>query len=276
MKIDWQLTDSKNPKVIENGKKLGHALAILRTDFSKEAARKKKGGELTAKEKAEFEKLKAQQKELLGRIDRLKKKAGKDKALMHGLNQMEKNSRRIVDAPLTLNAFLTTLYLIDEIEGQLYGYDYYVDRAWRSDWIVVDTYVTTWETTYSEFVSSESYEWTSVDVAVDIDVGEETDVDESVSNDEISAEENFVEEGNFDMTDAEEDGVAEAEDADAEVDADDSEDADSMDDASDDDGEDADDAGDEDDGGMDDEGDDGGDDSGDDDGGGDDGGDDGE
>jgi hypothetical protein len=27
------LTDSKNKKVIENGKKLGHALAILRTDF---------------------------------------------------------------------------------------------------------------------------------------------------------------------------------------------------------------------------------------------------
>ncbi len=44
MKVDWQLTDSKNEKVIKNGKKLGHAIALLRTDFSKEAARKKKGG----------------------------------------------------------------------------------------------------------------------------------------------------------------------------------------------------------------------------------------
>src|SRR6266478_8667641 len=43
MKVDWQLTDSKNKKVVENGKKLGHALAILRTDFWKEAQRKKKG-----------------------------------------------------------------------------------------------------------------------------------------------------------------------------------------------------------------------------------------
>ena len=33
LKVDWQLTDSKNKKVIEYGKKLGHALAILRTDF---------------------------------------------------------------------------------------------------------------------------------------------------------------------------------------------------------------------------------------------------
>ena len=51
MKIDWQLTDSKNKKVIDAGKKVGHALAILRTNFSKEADRKKKGGNLTAKEK---------------------------------------------------------------------------------------------------------------------------------------------------------------------------------------------------------------------------------
>jgi hypothetical protein len=40
-KVDWELTDSKNKQVIENGKKLGHAIALLRTDFSKEAARKK-------------------------------------------------------------------------------------------------------------------------------------------------------------------------------------------------------------------------------------------
>src|SRR6266550_317262 len=74
LKVDWQLTDSKNKAVIDSAKKLGHALAILRTDFSKEAARKKKGGELTSKEKAEFEKIKAQQKDLLGKIEKLKAK----------------------------------------------------------------------------------------------------------------------------------------------------------------------------------------------------------
>src|SRR2546430_948853 len=124
MKVDWELTDSKNKQVIENGKKLGHAIAILRTDFSKEAERKKKGGELTAKEKAEFEKIKAQQKALLAKIDKLKAKAQKDKALVKGLSEMEKEATRIVKAPLTVDAFVATLYLVDEIEGQLYGYDY--------------------------------------------------------------------------------------------------------------------------------------------------------
>jgi hypothetical protein len=263
LKVDWQLTGSKNKKVIDSAKKLGHALAILRTDFSKEAARKKKGGELTAKEKAEFEKVRAQQKDLLAKIEKLKAKASKDKALAHGLTEIEKNARRIVNAPVTLDAFLAALYTVDEIEGLLYGYDYYVDKSWRSDWIVVDTYVTSWETTYDEFVSVETYDWATVDVSVDIDVGEEVDVSEEVSDSEMQSEESWAESESFDMSDAEEDQVAEEEDTDPEVDADDSEDDDSMDDASDDEGEDFDGDGDDDDvdddGGDDDGGDDGGD-----------------
>jgi hypothetical protein len=29
LKVDWELTDSKNSQVIENGKKLGHAIELL-------------------------------------------------------------------------------------------------------------------------------------------------------------------------------------------------------------------------------------------------------
>src|SRR5438105_7859603 len=94
MKVDWELTDSKNKQVIENGKKLGHAIALLRTDFSKETARKKKGGELPAKEKAEFEKIKAQQKELLAKIAKLEAGAKKDKALEKGLREKKKQLLR--------------------------------------------------------------------------------------------------------------------------------------------------------------------------------------
>ena len=252
LKVDWQLTDSKNKAVIDSAKKLGHAIAILRTDFSKEAARKKMGGALMAKEKAQFEKIKAQQKELLAKIDKLKAKASKDKALLHGLQEIEKNAKRIVDAPVTLDAFLAALYTVDEIEGLLYGYDYYVDKSWRADWIVVDTYVTSWEATYDEFESAETYDWASADVSTDIDVGEEVDVADDVSDSEAQSEEDFADNGSFDMSEGEEDQVAEEEDADAEVDSDDSEDNDSMDDASNDEGEDMD--GDDDDGGGDDDG----------------------
>jgi hypothetical protein len=77
MKVDWDLTDSKNKRVIQNGKKLGYAIALPRTDFSKEATRKEEGGDLNAEGKAEFEKIKSHQKELLAKIAKLEKAAQK-------------------------------------------------------------------------------------------------------------------------------------------------------------------------------------------------------
>ena len=257
MKVDWQLTDSKNEKVIENGKKLGHAIALLRTDFSKEAARKKKGGGLTAKEKAEFDKIKAQQEELLAKIKTLEKAAQKDKALEKGLREIEKQANHILKEPATVDAYIATLYLLDVQIGLIRGYEYYVDKPWRADYLTLVNWTNTYETSY--------YEWASVDTSVDIYEGEDVDVSESVSDEEINSEESYAENESFDMSEAEEEVVAAEEDSHEEVASDDD---DSMEGASDDEGEDISD----DNAGDDDSGDD---DSGDDDGGDDNGGDDG-
>ena len=268
MKVDWELTDSKNKQVIENGKKLGHAIALLRTDFSKEAARKKKGGELAAKEKAEFEKIKAQQKELLAKIAKLEAGAKKDKALEKGLREMKKHAEHIVKEPVTLDAYIATLYLLDDQIGLIRGYEYYVDKPWRADYLVLVDWTNTYATSYYEWESSVSYDWTLAATSVDIHDSEGVDTSESVSNEEISSEESYVENESFDMSEAEEEEVAAEEDTDEEVA---SNDDDSMEDASDDEGEDM-----SDDNSGDDEGDDnGGDDDGGDDNGGEDGGDDG-
>ena len=264
MKVDWELTDSKNKEVTENGKKLGHAIALLRTDFSKEAERKKKGGELTAKEKAEFDKIKAQQKELLAKIAKLEASATKDKALEKGLRQMKKQAEHIVKEPVTLDAYVATLYLLDGQIGLIRGYEYYVDKSWRGDYLVLVDWVHTYETRYYEWETSVSYDWALVDTSVDIH--EDVDISESVSDEEISSEESYVENESFDMSDAEEQEVAAEEDTDEEVASADGDD--SMEDASDDEGQDMSDDDSSDDEGTDDSG-------GDDDGGGDDGGDDG-
>jgi len=262
MKVDWELTDSKNKEVTASGKKLGHAIALLRTDFSKEAARKKKGGELTTKEKADFDKIKAQQKELLAKIVKLEAGAKKDKALEKGLREMKKQAEHIVKEPVTLDAYIAALYLLDSQTGLIRGYEYYVDKSWRGDYLVLVDWAHTYETGYDEWESSVSYDWALVDTTVDIDYGEDVTVSESVSEEEINSEEAYAEHESFDMSEAEEQEVAAEEDTDEEVAS--SDDADSMEDASDD-GEDVSDA---------DSGDDAGDDNGgDDDGGGDDGGD---
>ena len=248
MKVDWQLTDSKNKGVIENGKKLGHALALLRTDFSKEAARKKKGGELTAQEKAQFDKIKAQQADLLAKVKKMEKEAKKDKALEKGLHKIKAAAHHILKEPATVDAYVATLYLLDEQIGLVRGYEYYVDKDWRADYLTLETIETAYETTYSEWETSSSYEWASVEESVDIYEGEDVDVEESVSDEEINSEEEYAESESFDMSEAEEDEVAADEDTDEEVDSDD----DSMDDASDDEGDDmSDDDGGDDDGGGD-------------------------
>jgi hypothetical protein len=189
MKVDWQLTDSKNKKVIENGKKLGHAIALLRTDFSKEAARKKKGGDLTAKEKAEFDKIKTQQKELLAKIKKMEKAAQGDKGLEKGLGEIRKQAEHILKAPATVDAYIATLYLLDDQIGLLRGYEYYVDKSWRDDYLTLVDWTTTYETSYYDWETSVSYDWAFVDTNVDIYEGEEVDVSESVSDEGISTEE---------------------------------------------------------------------------------------
>jgi hypothetical protein len=280
LKIDWQLTDSKNKAVIDNGKKLGHALARLRTGYSKEAARKKKGGELTAQEKAQFQKIKDQQKDLLVKIKKLESAAGKDKALEKGLRKIESQANHIIGEPMTLNAYLATLYLLDEQVGLIRGYEYYVDKDWRTDYLALGTIATAYETIYWDWVVGAPYDWVWVNTPVDIYVGEDVEVTDTITTEEINTEESYAETESFDMSESETEEVAAEEDTDAEVDSDDTADDDSMDDTADDDGDDVsdeggdDDGGDDgaDDGGDDDGGDDGGDDDGGDDGGGDDGG----
>src|ERR1700682_2929958 len=151
LKVDWHLTDSKNKKVIDPAKKLGHALAILRTDFSKEAERKKKGGELTEKEKAQFEKIKGQQKDLLAKIKKLEGEAKKDKALEKGLAELKKQANHILKEPATVDAYIATIYLLDVQIGLIRGYEYYVDKEWRADWIVLGNIEKTYETSFSEW-----------------------------------------------------------------------------------------------------------------------------
>lgn len=255
MKVDWQLTDSKNRKVIENGKTLGNALAMLRTDFSKEAERKKKGGELTDKEKAQFEKIKAQQKDLVAKIKKLEGEAKKDKALEKGLAELKKQAEHISKEPATLDAYIATLYLLDVQAGLIRGYEYYVDKDWRKDYLVLVDYTKTYDTWHYEWETSVTYDWAVVNTSVDINEGEDVDVSEDVSDQEINNEDSFAENESFEMSEAEQDEVAAEEDNDEEVA---SADDDSMEDASDDEGEDM-----SDDGGGDDAGDDGGDDGGD-------------
>ena len=233
MRVDWQLTDSKNTKVIENGKKLGHVLAILRTNFSKEAERKKKGGELTAVEKKLFAKIKADQKTLLTKIKELERRAKKDKSLEKGLSEIERQAHHILKEPDTVDAYVATLYLLDVQVGLVRGYHYYVDKNWRDEWFVIVQLEANYESSYSVWATSATYDWAVVNTGVDIQEGDDVAVTEDLSEEAINNESSYAENESLDMSEAEQDEVAADENTDEEVA---SADDDSMEDASDDEG----------------------------------------
>lgn len=258
MKVAWPLTDSKNKEVIDGGRKLGHALALLRTNFSLEAQRVKKGGDLSDKEKAEMAKLKAEQKKQLALINKLMKKHANNKALVAGLKKMRGRCRHALKEPLTPAGYASLFYTVDIITGEFRSYEFYVEKEDRAEWTSAEhEYTETTESVETEEESIETADWAeeseSIDIAEDEEV-EDSAIDEEPDSD-IAAEEESVEDANYDETPAEEEAEAEAEESDEQTaeEADGEDEGDSMEDASDDAGEDDDGA---DDGGSDEGGDD--------------------
>src|SRR5205823_6932066 len=206
MKVDWRLTGSKNKNVVEAGRKVSYALALLRMNYSQEAARKKKGGSLTAKESAHFEKIKTQQRQFLAKAKTLRKKAGKDKGFLAGLTKMEKLANKILNGKKSVGAYIGALYIYDDMRGMAWGYDYYVDPAWRSDWTEMES-ISTSESTYEEISSSETYEWSNTETAVA--ASESVDVSENeISDADATSETQFAEETQTELNDTEMQEVA--------------------------------------------------------------------
>src|SRR5437868_9113095 len=112
--------------------------------------------EPTAQEKAQFEKIKGQQKDLLAKIKKLEGEAKKDKALEKGLAEIKKQANHILKEPATVDAYIATLYLLDVQIGLIRGYEYYVDKDWRADWVVLEKIESAYETNYLEWEMSVS------------------------------------------------------------------------------------------------------------------------
>ncbi len=145
----------------------------------------------------------------------------------------QKQAERIVKEPITLDSYIATFYLLDLQSGLIRGYEYYVDKPWRADYLGLVDWISEYVSWYYTWYDTVSYDWAWVDTSVDI--YEDVTVSESVSDEEISSEESYAESESFDMSDAEEEEVAAEEDTAEEVA---SADEGSMEDASDDKGED--------------------------------------
>src|SRR5207248_11256264 len=139
-------------------------------------------------------------------------KAQKDKALEKGLGEIKKQANDIVNKPATLDAYLTALYLLDVQTGLIRGYEYYVDKPWRDDYIYLVNFANWYDTYYVDWATSVAYDWEYVDRPVDVYY--DVDVPDAISDTEITDEDKLEENEPRDMNDAEEDEVAADEDED--------------------------------------------------------------
>lgn len=218
MQATWDLTGSDDKNVIAGAKKLGGDIIALQENFSPLAARRAKGGDLSAAEKAKFTKIQAEQAALDKKLAALAAKYKNNKALSAGVKQIRSKANRIAKAKPTVASYTGAIDLLSSIGGLIAGYSYYVPASSRSDWAAIETLSSSWlsyESVYEEY----SYEWSSAEESVEIYDSESFEVSES----EMTEEESYLEETDFDLSDAEESEVADESDdiSEEEVNADD-------------------------------------------------------
>ena len=122
------------------------------------------GPALSAKEKANFEKIKSNQAEYAKKLAPMQAKAKKngDKGTEAQLARLAKQSNAVAVAQLTVDAFMTALLLLDYLEGEWACYSYYVGPAYHADWVddgrLGQGSFTTYDTLYWETVETYTVE----------------------------------------------------------------------------------------------------------------------
>ncbi|MBP9143289.1 MAG: hypothetical protein KBF21_10150 [Thermoanaerobaculia bacterium] len=221
VKTAWPRVGVQNAKVDGYLGKLDNSFTALRSRYGGEGLRAKQGADLSAKEKANFEKIKASQAEFSKKLAPMQAKAKQkgDKGTEAQLARLVKQSNAIAVAQLTVDAFMTALLLLDYLEGEWDCYSYYVGPSYRADWVAMDVWVsgsfTTYDTLYWDTVGTYSVEtWEYWDVPMELDVDYEiTDVydadlvatdayfDASFEYDELGWEDYSTEFGSAEMED---------------------------------------------------------------------------
>jgi hypothetical protein len=183
VKITFGMAEARDSAVIEGIEKTDVALALLRDNYSKEAARLKKGGDLTPEEVAQLEKIKGKQAELQKRLDEVEGKVANNETLKKGVQQLKKKSQQVSNSRSDVPGFLFAMTAMNIMNGWLWGWhwwwgpwgpwapgyivviqDIYVDALpyFDYDWDLADDYVD-----YADYEELEGY-----DLEVEFDAAE--------------------------------------------------------------------------------------------------------
>jgi hypothetical protein len=198
VKTAWPRIGVANAKVDGYLAKLDNSFGALRSRYGAEGLRAKQGKELSAKEKANFEKIRTSQAEFSKKLAPMQAKAKQkgDKGMEAQLARLAKQSDKVAKAQATADAFLASMLLVDFIQGEWDAYSYYVAPDYRAEWTAVDTWVGTsfssYDTLYAETVDTYSVEsWEYWEVSMELDADLDFAVTDISDADLVSTDEYF-------------------------------------------------------------------------------------
>ncbi len=163
VKITFGMAEATDADVIEGIEKTDVALALLRDNYSKEAARLEKGGDLSPEEVTQLERIKGQQAELRKRLEEIEAKVANNETLRKGVQQLKKKSQQVSSCRNDVPGFLFAMSAMNIMNGWLWGWHW-----WWGPWGPwVPGYVVVIQDIYVDAIPYLDYDWDLAEAYVD-------------------------------------------------------------------------------------------------------------
>ena len=164
--IALKMNNLTDPAVRQPLTTLSGIVTALDTNYSKEAARLKQGGELTAAERKQLEELNAKQAELDEKLKEIKEKAGKNNdKIQQSAKEIAENSRKIRNARNDVGGFVAAMTAARMMSGMIWGWHW-----WWGPWGYwgpgfIDINIIVWD----DWIDVCPYDWALADEAILVD-----------------------------------------------------------------------------------------------------------
>ena len=152
------------------------AVGLLDQKYGKVAARRAKGGSLSAQEQRKLTALREKQKELRQKLKAVEKKAAGNTEAIKGIERIRRESDRIYYARDTVADFVAALVAIRVVDGLLWGWHW----SWGPWGGWVEHYSFAYVNGYYDAIDVMDYDWAITEAEVDLgDYDLEVAIDES-------------------------------------------------------------------------------------------------
>lgn len=194
--VTLDMSGARDAKVKSALNKVRDAVMLLDERFGKAAARKAKGGGLTAREKQHLAKMRANQEVLQQKLKRVEKKVGRNGKAIRGIQQIREKSDRIRQSRDNTGDYLAALVTLQVVDGLLWGWHW-----WWGPWGAwVEPFSSGYVDVYYASVDMMEYDWAVAEIATDI---YDYDLYVDISAAEMEYADTYIETTDFVVTEAE-------------------------------------------------------------------------